>query len=253
MENIHLPHIVAGDPSTEQQHRAHRAALEELRNPVPPITGDVAIPATWPKKESNPVNQQIPVSISPAALAKAQELTGSGFKAPAVKKEKRTCKHYNNDGWAEVTQMHSACSDLLRSSLALTPLLKVPELLACIDNKPLLNRLICGITRDTLALSNELKANSAYVEKLRNKCKDVGEVLSSAQSAFQHYVNFMERFDSALFPFIEHASELLQVGLNRLAAVEPEIARQLDDNMRKVLGNIGAIVRDTIGSDKKVA
>lgn len=227
-------------------------AFNQARDPIPPIAGDVAIPATWPKKEKTLVNQQIPVRISPAALAVAHQQIGSGFKAPQPKAEKKG-KHYNNDAWAEVAQMHKACSDLLRTSLTLTPLLKVKVLLGYVANTSLLNRNVCAINRDTLALSNELHANAAYVEKLRNKCKDAGEVLSAAQSAFQHYVNFMERFDSALFPLIEHTSEQLQDALNRLAVVDPEYARELEDNMQKVLRNIGAVVRDTIGSDKQVA
>lgn len=201
----------------------------------------------WPKQSQS-------VVLSPKAMEVAQKVLGNDFKNPSlIKKKKKKNKNYNNEGWEQVNNMHVACGDLLRSSLTLTPLLHVREVLQCVVNPKLLHRNISAITRDTLTLAKELVSIRKYTDERRKRCNNTGAAMTAAQTAFTHYVNFMERFDSALFPLIEHASEQLQEALIEYEKAAPEEARKLRNNMLQVINSISAIVRDTIGSTEAVA
>jgi hypothetical protein len=158
--------------------------------------------------------------------------------------------HYfaTNDAWTEVNGIYFACIDLLRTSLALVPLLKEEELLVHVTNKRLLSRNIHAITNDTKKLVEELGKIRA-----QHKDKDKGAIsqedLMVSCAVFSEYVQFMERYDSALMPLVVHASEQLQEGLLKLKDTNPELAAELNHKLLSNLAKIRNIVADTTGAD----
>ncbi len=199
----------------------------------------------WPRAHDVDVNA---LRLPPQTLSAAKKVLGNDFKNPEIVKKKKKKKDYNNEGWEQVACMHVACGDLLRSSVTITPLLHVRELLKHVVNPKLLTRNIAAITRDTTTLAKELVSIRKYADDRRANCHNQGDAMSAAQTLFTHYVNFMERFDSALFPLIKHASEQLQEALNEYAKIAPDEARRLTANMTQVINGIGSIVRETIGA-----
>lgn len=158
--------------------------------------------------------------------------------------------HYfaTNSAWDEVNGIYTACIDLLRTSLALAPLLREEELVILVKNKRLLSRNIHAITNDTKKLAEELG-------KIRNQHKDKGAGANSQEdlmlscAVFSEYVQFMERYDSALMPLVVHASEQLQEALIALKETNPELADTLNRKLLENLAKIRNIVADTTGAD----
>lgn len=154
----------------------------------------------------------------------------------------------NNHAWDEVNGIYVASADLLRTSLALTPLLRQPELLKKVTNVRLLTRNISAITRDTLALSKQLaKIREPHKDKVGGS-KSQGEMMESC-AVFSQYVDFIERYDAALMPIVVHASEQLNEALLKLNKDNPELAHALNVNMHQTLNSIRAIVAETTGAD----
>jgi hypothetical protein len=187
--------------------------------------------------------------------AQAVTINGSiGKRAKGAKGKKRAWQHHadnyfeKNNAWDEVNSVYIACIDLLKTSLALTPLLRERSLLTLVGNKKLLTRNIKAITRDTQALAEEMsKIKTAHAEKAGGS-KSQEEMMESCM-VFSQYVNFMERYDSALMPLIVHASEQLQEALSELATIDPELAGALTTNLNSTLSSIQTIVHEVTGAD----
>lgn len=218
-------------------------------NTLPSTQGNKDPHATFTIMNNVEAGKIVPSALNPKALESTRAQLGSTYKKPSQKKLKKKAKDQRMyDCWNDVNGMRNACTDLLRTSLAIIPLLREKPLLECVVNKSLLARTISAITRDTETLAKELTVLGNFVDASRAKCRNEGDVLTAAQTAYQHYVNYMERFDSALLPSIEHASEQLTVALIAYAKVQPEAAQKLQYEMNTILTNIGYIVRDTIGA-----
>lgn len=169
-------------------------------------------------------------------------------------KKKRSWQHHadnyfaDNKAWDEVTSIYVASADLLRTSLALTPLLRQPELLKKVKNVRLLTRNISAITRDTMTLSTALAKIFALHKDKTGGSKSQEEMMESC-AIFSQYVDFIERYDSALMPIVVHASEQLNEALELLRPENPELAHALDVNMTNTLTSIRTIISETTGAD----
>jgi hypothetical protein len=176
---------------------------------------------------------------------------GTGKKGKGKKKswEKHADQYFAaNKAWDEVMGIYIASSDLLRTSLALTPLLRQPELLKKVKNVRLLTRNISAITRDTVTLSGALAKIFALHKDKSGGSKSQEEMMDSC-AIFSQYVDFIERYDSALMPIVVHASEQLNEALQLLRPENPELAHALDQNMTASLNSIRTIIADTTGAD----
>lgn len=199
----------------------------------------------------------VPMPRSQKLLSDAVEasMKGSiGRNAKSQKSKKRAWKQHadeyfeKNSAWDEVNGIYVACIDLLRTSLALSPLLRERALLLLVKDKELLTRNVKAITRDTQALAEEVAKIKTMHSDKSGGSKSQEEMMESCM-VFSQYVNFMERYDSALMPLIVHASEQLQEALILLEAVDPELAQQLTGNLQVTLGSIQTIVHEVTGAD----
>lgn len=179
---------------------------------------------------------------------------GSGSKGKGKGKGKKAWERHadqyfaDNKAWDEVTSIYVASSDLLRTSLALTPLLRQPELLAKVKNVRLLTRNISAITRDTMALAQALGKIFALHKDKSGGSKSQEEMMDSC-AIFSQYVDFIERYDSALMPIVVHASEQLNEALELMRPENPELAHALDVNVSQALTSIRHIIAETTGAD----
>lgn len=158
----------------------------------------------------------------------------------------------NNNAWNEVNDVYQGCLDLLRTSLALTPLLREKALLELVVDKRLLVRNIQAVTRDTQTLSAELSKIRETHSTKSGGSKNQEDMMESC-AVFSQYVNFMERYDSALMPLVIHASEQLQEALILLETVNPELAQMLSINLQNTLSNIQSIVHGLTGAGETPA
>lgn len=169
------------------------------------------------------------------------------------KEKKRAWKEHadnyfeTNNAWDEVNGIYVACIDVLRSSLALTPMLREKALLALVKNRHLLHRNILAITRDTAVLSAELaKIHETHKDKKGGSGNQ--EDMMASCSIFSNYVNFLERYDSALLPLIVHASEQLQEAQFELELVDKPLADTIAQNLANVLNNLRSKIRQVTGA-----
>lgn len=200
----------------------------------------------------------VPMPRSKKLMADAAQAANSrgivGKHAKGKKGKKRAWQEHadeyfaSNNAWDEVNGIYVACIDLLRTSLALTPLLKEKALLALVFDKKLLTRNVQAITRDTQALATELAKIRATHEGKGGGSKSQEEMMESC-AVFSQYVNFMERYDSALMPLVVHASEQLQEALIALEVIDPELAQRLSQDLQATLGSIQSIVHEVTGAD----
>lgn len=191
--------------------------------------------------------------LSDAAVEAVKGSIGSNRNGKKGKKRawKEHADNYfaQNCAWDEVNGIYTACMDLLRTSLALTPLLRERALLTLVGNKNLLTRNVKAITRDTQVLAEELsKIRESHLSKAGGS-KSQEEMMEACET-FSLYVNFMERYDSALMPLVVHASEQLQEALIALELVDPELAKTLSNDLQKTLGTIRGIVHEVTGADE---
>lgn len=193
------------------------------------------------------IRVQLPASVMEHVTAK----TGFNHRTKKAEQKKAKKQYQVDECWSEVASIKSSCADLLRTSMALLPMLKERELVALVDDRKLLARNVSAITRDTASLSQELQAISNATERTRKTCTNVPMAMAGAQSAFQHYVNFMERYDSALLPILTHTSEQLQNALNLYKEVSPARAFELETELSKTLEFISYVVRDSTGATQK--
>jgi hypothetical protein len=185
------------------------------------------------------------------AAAAAVKPIGAGKRGKGKKRawEQHADEYFaNNNAWDEVNGIYIASTDLLKTSLALTPLLRQPELLAKVKNVRLLTRNIQAITRDTMALATNLaKIRETHKDKVGGT-KTQEEMMESC-AVFSQYVDFIERYDAALMPIVVHASEQLNEALLELNKTNPELAHALNTNMHNTLTSIREIVAETTGAD----
>lgn len=190
--------------------------------------------------------------LSDAAAAAVSAPVGGQSKTEKGKKRswQRHADQYfaENKAWDEVNGIYLACMDLLKTSLALLPLLKEQELLSFVLNKNLLARNVSAITRDTKILVEELaKIQKGHKDKSGGS-KSQPEMMESC-AIFSEYVNFMERYDSALLPIVVHTSEQLQEALLELQKVNPELASTLNQKLVQNLHAIQNIVHEVTGAE----
>ena len=194
--------------------------------------------------------------LTDAAKEAGKGAIGSNTKGKKGKKrawQKHADEYFaNNNAWDEVNGIYIACMDLLKTSLALTPLLRERELLILVKDKPLLTRNIKAITRDTQVLAEEVAKIKATHQNKDGGSKSQEEMMESCM-VFSQYVNFMERYDSALMPLIVHASEQLQEALLELEVNNPELAKSLTINLHATLGSIQTIVHSVTGAEDTVS
>lgn len=208
---------------------------------------------------------QIMTAASAVPMPRAQKLMtdaakeavkGSiGGQARGKKGKKRAWQEHaddyfaSNNAWDEVNGIYVACLDLLRTSLALSPLLRELALLELVADKKLLTRNVKAITRDTKVLSEQLaKIREVHNDKAGGS-KSQEEMMESC-AVFSQYVDFMERYDSALMPLVVHASEQLQEALIALEIVNPELATKLSNDLQKTLSSIQTIVHEVTGAEE---
>lgn len=203
----------------------------------------------------------VPMPRSQKLLNDAAEAASKGSigrNAKGKKGKKRAWQQHaddyfeNNNAWNEVNGIYVACIDLLKTSLALTPLLRERDLLTLVKDKQLLTRNVKAITRDTIALSEEVAKIKATHNGKDGGSKSQEEMMESCM-VFSQYVNFMERYDSALMPLIVHASEQLQEALIALEQVNPELAKSLTVNLHNTLNSIQSIVHEVTGGETPVS
>lgn len=191
--------------------------------------------------------------LSDAAAEASKGALGSGRKGKKGKKRawQEHAEEYfaNNSAWDEVNGIYQGCLDLLRTSLALTPLLREVELLNLVVDKRLLTRNVSAITRDTQVLAQELTAIRKTHDEKSGGSKDQADMMESC-AVFSQYVQFMERYDSALMPLVVHASEQLQEALLILETINPALAQALSNNLQNTLRRIQGIVHDLTGADE---
>lgn len=206
------------------------------------------------KKDTDQVGKTaIRVQLPPSVMEKVSAKTGFNHRAAKATQKKAKKQYQVDECWSDVTSLRSSCADLLRTSMALLPLLKERPLMGLVDDLKLLQRNVAAITRDTGSLSQELQAIGIAVDRTRKTCTNVPMAMAGAQSAFQHYINFMERFDSSLLPIVTHTSEQLQNALNRYKEVSPVRAHELETELSKTLEYISYVVRDSTGAQQKAA
>lgn len=228
------PQRLAADFQRHQEAVAAVAAVGQM------VTAASAVPMPRSKK-----------LLSDAAQEAMKGNIGSNQKGAA--KERSWKKHANqyfadNRAWDEVNDIYVQCTDLMRTSIALTPLLKQKPLLRKVKNVGLLTRNIMAIVRDTQALSSlMIKIHEQHKDKTGGT-KNQEEMMKSC-AVFSQYVDFMERYDSALMPLIVHASEQLQEALVTLHKEDPALALELHNNLNQTLNSIRNIVHDTTGAD----
>lgn len=203
------------------------------------------------KEEEDAKTAPVRVILDPSVMAHVTAKTGFNHRTKKAEQKKAKKQYQVDECWAEVTAIKSSCNDLLRTSMALLPMLKERELVALVDDRKLLTRNVAALTRDTGSLSQELQAIGHATERTRKTCTNVPMAMAGAQSAFQHYINFMERYDSALLPILTHTSEQLQNALNLYKEVSPARAYELETELSKTLEFISYVVRDSTGATQK--
>jgi hypothetical protein len=158
--------------------------------------------------------------------------------------QKHADKYFaENRAWDEVDDIRVMCVSLLHTALALTPLLKSRELTKLVTNVRLLNRNIQAITRDTTELAKVLgKVREIHKDK-KGGSKDQFE-MAEACTVFSQYVDFMERYDSALLPIVLHASEQLQEALLKLQDVNPQLAFELNEEYKRISSAIEKMIEN---------
>jgi hypothetical protein len=190
--------------------------------------------------------------LADAAAEAVKGVVGTNQRGDAGKKRawKEHADNYfaNNQAWEEVNGIYMSCLDLLRTATALSPLLREVKLLKHVKNIKLLTRNIKAINRDTAVLADVLAKVRAKYSTKTGGTQDQLEMLDSC-AAFSEYVDFMERYDSALMPLVVHASEQLEEAMNSLAQTDPELAITLKNNLNGTLAAIRSIVHDTTGAD----
>lgn len=196
----------------------------------------------------------VPMPRAKKLLTDAANEASKGSIGNGKKGKKRAWKAHadayfaSNNAWDEVNGIYIASADLLKTSLALTPLLRQPELLARVKNVRLLTRNIQAITRDTMALAGTLSKIRATHKDKTGGSKDQIEMMESC-AVFSQYVDFIERYDAALMPIVVHASEQLTEALLELNKTNPVLANALNTNMNNTLTSIREIVAETTGAD----
>lgn len=168
-----------------------------------------------------PVQQAITEGIQ-QAVAENKKLTGKQ-RRKLEKKQRRE----GSGQWAEVDSIALACSQMLQVGGHLLPMLQRRELLLQVQNRQLLNRLINSINRDTRQLAIDFKKIYELHKGKEGTIKG-DEDLMLSYSVFSDYVNFTELANSCLVPTLAHASEILAEALERLRAINPELAAQID-------------------------
>ena len=135
--------------AAELQHRT--AALGAVATVGQMMTAASAVPM--------PRSQKL---LADAAEAASKGMVGQHSKGKKGKKRswQRHADEYfaKNNAWNEVNGIYLASINLLKTSLALTPLLREQELTKLVKNKRLLARNVMAITRDTQALADEVMA-----------------------------------------------------------------------------------------------
>lgn len=194
--------------------------------------------------------------LADAAAAANKGMVGQYSKGKKGKKRswQRHADEYfaKNNAWDEVNGIYLASINLLKTSLALTPLLREQELTKLVKNRRLLARNVMAITRDTQKLADEVTKIRATHKDKDGGSKSQEEMMDSCM-VFSQYVNFMERYDSALMPLIVHASEQLQEALIELEVINPELAKRLKQDLQKTLNSIQAIVHTVTGGETPVS
>lgn len=193
--------------------------------------------------------------MTDAAAAASKGNIGSKSKTKKGKKrawEQHADEYFaENKAWDEVNGIYLGCVDLLKTSLALVPLLKEIDLVQLVKNKNLLARNIAAITRDTTVLVKDLNKIKASHKDKSGGTKTQAEMMDSC-AVFTDYVQFMERYDSALMPLVVHASEQLQEALIDLQHSQPELAQTLNTKLQLNLHSIRQIVHEVTGADEIV-
>jgi hypothetical protein len=216
----------------------------------------VAASAVPQQRQKKLIHDALQAANSANTISMPNVKTHGGKKQNGGKKRpwKAHADHYfeNNKAWDEVTSIRIQCADLLRTAMALTPLLKSHELLYKVANKRLLNRNIQAIIRDTTTLSEVLgKIIKLHSDRSGGAVDEVD--LAKSCTVYSEYVDFAERYDAALMPIVVHTSEMLQEALWALHKVNPTLANELNTRMMTILKNIQSIIHETTGADSTVS
>lgn len=199
----------------------------------------------------------IPMPMQKKLLAEVAAEASKGMiggKEKTANGKKRAWKEHadkyfeTNEAWGEVNGIYASCLDVLRTSVALSPLLREIKLLKKVKNVKLLTRNIKAINTTTATLAETLAKTRALHADKQGGSQDQIEMVDAC-NAFSQYVDFMERYDSALMPLIVHASEQLEEALDLLSVEEPELALSLKNNMTGNLHSIRTIVHELTGAD----
>lgn len=221
--------------SPAQKQKRLAGALKDVNDAIPAIQSAGAI-AALPIEHKDRFTQQIRTELkegrleadSPEAIEQADDYLQT------------------NNAWDEVNVISHDCAQLLRTAALFTPALRNERLMSFVENKQLLIRNVNSITRDTVAMMKELEKIRETHKDRTGAAKNAGDLMNSC-SAFTDYVNFMDRHQASVMPTAVWISEIIQIAITKLAAVDPDLAKQLYTDLTGLMGSISASMNEITG------
>lgn len=212
------------------------------------------------QRQMDAVNKALPAVQAAAAIASIpidhkdrftaqirEELKNGRLEAGTLEAEEgKTDYLQSNAAWDEVAIISDDCAQLLRAAALFTPALRSPELMALVDDRTLLIRNVKSITRDTNTLMVELnKIRDTHSQKSGAAVTPEDLVLSC--SVFTDYVNFMDRHSASVMPTSLWISEQIQEAIDKLRAINPELAASLSAQVLGRMQEINVAVQEVTG------
>ena len=243
-------------PKTEQRKIAEKLVRDELRQEqqnklavISQVTQLMTAASSIPSPHVTRLMQ--------AAMKEAEQSPKLLEEKPKNSTKRTTDEHREeyfatNTAWDEVNGIRYHSLDLLRTVSAIPPLLRSKELLACVDNIRLLSRTVAALCRDTQTMATVLEKIYALHSTKTGGAVDPQEMMLSCE-VYSQYVDFMERYDSAVMPILVHVGEQLQVALIKLDTINPEAAAELNNRLQSTLSNVRTIIHETTGGTDQVS
>lgn len=243
-------------PKTEQRKAAEQVVRNELRQEQQNKLAIISQVSQLMTAASSIPSPHV-TRIMQAAVKEANEspkLTGKKTKNSTKRTTVEHAEEYfeTNTAWDEVAGIRYYSLDLLRTVSAIPPLLRSKELLACVDNIRLLSRSVAALCRDTQTMATVLDKIYALHSTKTGGAVDQQDMMLSCE-VYSQYVDFMERYDSAVMPILVHVGEQLQLALIKLDTISPETAAYLNNQLQATLAGVRSIIHETTGADNQVS
>lgn len=221
--------------SPAQKKKRLAGALNEINKTVPALQAAGAL-AALPIEHKDRFTKQIREELkdgrldaqSPEATQQADDYLGT------------------NAAWDEVNVISHDCAQLLRTASLFSPSLRNEVLMSYVENKGLLIRLVNSITRDTMTLLAELNKIRETHAGREGGAKTAEDLMDSC-SAFTDYVNFMDRHQASVIPTSVWISEIIQIAVEKLRAVDPETAAAVYQDLVGRMNEISTAVDGVTG------